>query len=306
METLEMRAAPPSPASTASSRESQDGQNDSEVTKAFEQALKRRSSERRAHDAPDGSAPAAVPIWPVMWRAETTLHATPQRPDKRAATETERAERKAPPPARHRHATATAETGTTDTPGSRPGVAVHRTRVTLADTAMAGLGERADVPNANATAPPAASAVRGAPLPPEHRKTDIGATDNVPLLSLPGSAARDTTHAMPLPAQGQRDRPAQPPPGGTDRYLPAVGSDGLRYAFDSWGKGHFVHVQCVQIGGQQGFVLGASDALVQRRLQAMWPGTPAGASRWQLGEPAALKVAGVLPMGDAMQEEGEC
>ncbi|VVD64374.1 hypothetical protein PIN31009_00273 [Pandoraea iniqua] len=304
METVVMRTARPSPAGTDA------GADDSDVTQAFEQALRRRAFERKPHDVSDGSAPSGVPPWPMLWHADTAPSSTLQRLGGCAVVVADRAAREPQTQSFPRHEHARATPGDT---GGSAGTTVHMPRVAPSDLNVTGSAERIDATPSSTSAISSASSLA---VPPsastaakDHRRRESGATDTMPvpgLLGLPGNAARDTAHAMPLPSQAPRDRHAPPPPGGSDRYVPSVGSDGLRYAFDSWGKGHFVHVQRVQIDGRQGFVLGASDALVQRRLQAMWPGTVTSGSRWQLDASAASKVAGIDQMGDAMQEEGEC
>ncbi|AKC69017.1 hypothetical protein [Pandoraea oxalativorans] len=89
--------------------------------------------------------------------------------------------------------------------------------------------------------------------------------------------------AAPMPHRPMAPRaPVHPLPGdATHRPFPA--GDGMRYAFGSWGKGHFVNVRVIQVDGRRGFMLGASDAVVQRRLTAALPGAASssdeGASR---------------------------
>lgn len=92
---------------------------------------------------------------------------------------------------------------------------------------------------------------------------------------------------------------------------PEVAStDAMRYAFGSWGRGHFVQVQVVHVDGRKGFVLGASDAMVKRRLSASLSGAAQGIGARE--HPGSREDVGVhaiqsLPAsGDGADEESGC
>ncbi|VVD87986.1 hypothetical protein PMO31116_01444 [Pandoraea morbifera] len=83
----------------------------------------------------------------------------------------------------------------------------------------------------------------------------------------------------------------------------AARGTGMRYAFQQWGDGHFVQIRAAEIDGQPGFVLGASDATVQRRLSAMWSGASSDpSSRVAAG---GIAVHAIEPVGADPQSEGE-
>ncbi|VVD90707.1 hypothetical protein PCA20602_01609 [Pandoraea capi] len=149
------------------------------------------------------------------------------------------------------------------------------------------------------------------------RQTRRGAADGEPS----GALAHASASHRPLQASAVPSSQAPPPrtPGsgahgqaaGAAAQVPVRG-DSMRYAFGSWGKGHFVNVQVVQVDGRSGFVLGASDAMVQRRLASALPASGAVGSSGASGdsdspEKMSVRIVEALPHSDDMRdEESEC
>ncbi|VVE04216.1 hypothetical protein PPN31114_02289 [Pandoraea pneumonica] len=277
----------------------QTSRDDSEAAKAFEAALRRRDAQRKRHEV----SPGEGQVW------QTLVHADP-----RLGLPTSRAEHAA---VDLEHAS-NSETAQGDAPSevhARSASDAATDRVARALTLSAARGSHSMTPppeRVDATATPP-TVIHMADATPAHRKpvdrhsAEASAPEGMPAWGIAGHAARDTASMMaPLP-HDPRGHPGHTPRGGEPWHAASTGGDGMRYAFGSWGKGHFVNVQAVQVDGQRRFVLGASDALVQRRLQAMWPSTGAGgSSRWQLNGAGVSIVTGVAPVEDATQEEPEC
>lgn len=87
---------------------------------------------------------------------------------------------------------------------------------------------------------------------------------------------------------------------------PSSGGDRMRYAFGTWGAGRFVNVQVLQMEGGKRFVLGASDAIVQRRLSAALSGTPEGTALRGGRGISEGAVEAIAQLGDTPDEESEC
>lgn len=87
---------------------------------------------------------------------------------------------------------------------------------------------------------------------------------------------------------------------------PITGGDGMRYAFGSWGKGHFVNVQVVQVDGRRGFVLGASDAMVQRRLSAALPGATSSSDEGASRRVGVRAIEAVEKLDSTNDEDAGC
>ncbi len=85
-----------------------------------------------------------------------------------------------------------------------------------------------------------------------------------------------------------------------------TGGDGMRYAFGSWGKGHFVNVQVVQVDGRRGFVLGASDAMVQRRLSAALPGAASSSDEGSSRRVGVRAIEAVEKLDSTNDEDAGC
>ncbi|VVE69860.1 hypothetical protein PAN31117_03487 [Pandoraea anapnoica] len=85
-----------------------------------------------------------------------------------------------------------------------------------------------------------------------------------------------------------------------------TGGDGMRYAFGSWGKGHFVNVQVVQVNGRRGFVLGASDAMVQRRLSAALPGATSSPDEGSARRVGVRAIEAVEKLDSTNDEDAGC
>ncbi|AJP55949.1 hypothetical protein UC34_01000 [Pandoraea vervacti] len=182
-------------------------------------------------------------------------------------------------------------------------------------SAAAHAGEQA-VANAKEaqTVPSATDAARSAQAMPEseasrprrHGMAEPGPS-GMPGLALP-NAQRPALHRPAQSAPPRLPRGAQSPAHlllprdeGATR-TPGAG-ESLRYAFGSWGRGHFVNVQVVQTDGRRSFVLGASDLVVQRRLSAALPGAADGVSlpRGPQGmDPHAVKA--IESMGENADE----
>ncbi|VVE63628.1 hypothetical protein PCA31118_01334 [Pandoraea captiosa] len=119
-----------------------------------------------------------------------------------------------------------------------------------------------------------------------HGNADAGGSGTPVLALLNGQAptlhrpALSAPVRMPRGAQSQAHLPRQTDGGGSGGSGARASGAGesLRYAFGSWGRGHFVNVQVVQTDGRRSFVLGASDAIVQRRLSAALPHAASGVS----------------------------
>ncbi|VVE74086.1 SpaN/EivJ family type III secretion system needle length determinant [Pandoraea sputorum] len=99
--------------------------------------------------------------------------------------------------------------------------------------------------------------------------------------------------------------PVHPSPSDVARRS-ITGGDGMRYAFGSWGKGHFVNVQVVQVDGRRGFVLGASDAMVQRRLSAALPGAASSSDEGSLRPVGVSAVEAVEELDSTNDEDAGC
>ncbi|MGC7404910.1 hypothetical protein ACPWR0_08205 [Pandoraea pneumonica] len=294
---------------TTQSAESADAarasRDDSEAAKAFESALRRRDAQRKRDEVWQGGGPG----WQMLVRPEAHLPVASASGAEDAATAAEI----------ERHSTEERRDGDRAEVRVIPkenGADRHMVRpphalVEAADAAL--LSPRHQTPTDAAASLPTALTAGSThtpstlPTPQDHRKSDRGAPEGVPAWGVTGHAPRDAAPTAALSQQAPRDRPAHTLPGGSEPAWTPPGSDGMRYSFGSWGKGHFVQVQAVQVDGHQRFVLGASDALVQRRLQAMWPATSTGgAARWQLSGAGVSIVTAVAPPDDATQEEREC
>ncbi|MFK0377148.1 hypothetical protein [Pandoraea sp. NPDC090278] len=99
--------------------------------------------------------------------------------------------------------------------------------------------------------------------------------------------------------------PAHPLPGDAVRRS-ITGGDGMRYAFGSWGKGHFVNVQVVQVDGRRGFVLGASDTMVQRRLSAALPGAASSSDEGSSRRVGVRAIEAVEKLDSTNDEDAGC
>lgn len=291
--------------STASTDAARASRDDSEAAKAFEEAMRRRDAQRDRYEVWQGGGPG----WQMLHRQEAHMRVASASGAEDAAT-TADVERRAAAQSRdgdHAQARVTPKENGIDRHIARP-------PQPLAEAADAALSApRHSAPMDTVASPPAVLPAGPAhmpptpPTPPDHRKTDRGASEGAPAWGVTGHATRDAVPMAALAQQAPRDRQAHTLPGGSEPAWTPPGSDGMRYSFGSWGKGHFVQVQAVQVDGHQRFVLGASDALVQRRLQAMWPSAGVGgAARWQLGGAGVSIVTGVVPPDDATQEEREC
>ncbi|VVD77323.1 SpaN/EivJ family type III secretion system needle length determinant [Pandoraea anhela] len=84
---------------------------------------------------------------------------------------------------------------------------------------------------------------------------------------------------------------------------PPGSGDSMRYAFGSWGKGHFVNVQVMQVEGRRHFLLGASDAIVQRRLASALPASGDIATPRGMSDAGVRVVEAVPGSGENPDEE---
>ncbi|AKM30718.1 hypothetical protein AB870_12275 [Pandoraea faecigallinarum] len=116
-------------------------------------------------------------------------------------------------------------------------------------------------------------------------------------------AAQGAPARVPRGAYAQARPPAHPQVAGKGAGVRAVPlGDGLRYAFGTWGNGHFVTVNVVQTDGGRRFVLGASDPIVQRRLSAALPGTAEGLAPRGAGGIGLHAVKAIAQMDDTSDE----
>ncbi|AJC15591.1 SpaN/EivJ family type III secretion system needle length determinant [Pandoraea sputorum] len=99
--------------------------------------------------------------------------------------------------------------------------------------------------------------------------------------------------------------PVHPSPSDVARRS-ITGGDGMRYAFGSWGKGHFVNVQVVQLDGRRGFVLGASDAMVHRRLSAALPGAASSSEEGSSRSVDVRAIEAVEKLDSTNDEDAGC
>ncbi|MCI3207295.1 MULTISPECIES: hypothetical protein [Pandoraea] len=221
----------------------------------------------------------------------------------------------------------------------------HAAATAAADTRdIADAPSRKDAPSARDGIAPAAVRPHGAralpqPLADRPRESGLPSADGVSgpgetVATSGGSGRRPARHGpddgetsgapgqasgshRPLQASTGTSQQAPPPrmprPGAHAQTATAaervpVRGDGMRYAFGSWGKGHFVNVQVVQVDGRSGFVLGASDAIVQRRLALALPASGDGGSPGASGETGSrgevgLHIVEALPHSDDRRDE---
>lgn len=312
--------------------------SDRSVADRFEDALRKREAAKRKPDRQPDGAPAWLP-WLAAYEPQLSLDADARR----AALAADVAERahlagqrdagEAPPPERARRIDApgdAADRDRTKSPAqaapdeaaaaSRNDVGAdasdvgesRRLRTPPAPDAGANGRHHATVGGTVSAAPiaghaegPASMSGRGGHDIGERRKGESGPS---------GVAAPGPFPTPVVPWQGMPPRASAPMrspfarTGSNVRHevssrTGAARGPGMRYAFQQWGDGHFVQIRAAEFDGQPGFVLGASDPTVQRRLSAMWSAASSDAdSRVAAG---GIAVHAIEPVGADSQSGGE-
>lgn len=328
-------------AGTASAAESVEGaERDRSVADRFEDALRKREAGKRKPDPQPGGVPTWLP-WLATYEPQLSLNVDARRAAL-AADVAERAHlagqrdagEAAPLPERTQRAERT------DAPGDASDRIREKTSAQTSPDAAAAVRRNdggADAPDARESTRLQTIAIRDAGASERHHAT-VGGTATTAAIaghdgaaSMSGRGGHDVGERRkgepgpagvaavgPLPApgvpwQGMPPRAAAPMrspfmrTGSNVRHeassrTGAVPAPGMRYAFQQWGDGHFVQIRAAEIDGQPGFVLGASDPTVQRRLSAMWSAaSDAGACVAGSG----VAVHAIEPVGADPQSGGE-